>query len=385
MLGPVMLRSRLVVPMNARHFARVVSQSTKMTNEPRGMRSWMIAQRGFASARDKAKQEMKQDLNERNRRAFMYLAGMAVAWVGISYAAVPLYKIFCQVTGFGGTTRRADMFVAEKLTPREDARPIRVTFDSGVSATLPWSFRPQQRELVLVPGETALAFFTAKNKTDKPITGVATYNVYPPKTGVYFNKIQCFCFEEQRLKPHEEIDMPVFFFIDPEMCDDPSMSGVHNITLSYTFFKTDDVNEEDVKDDDEWRVQSTSTATAMASKDDQENEDIREQDRFLPTANIARIMKLSLPTTAKIAKDGKETVQECVSEFISFITSEASDRCIEERRKTINGDDIIWAMSKLGFDSYGEPLKLYLQKYRESVKVEKNDKKDNIGTFGASS
>ncbi|GLE06198.1 hypothetical protein PINS_up015440 [Pythium insidiosum] len=123
----------------------------------------------------------------------------------------------------------------------------------------------------------------------------------------------------------------------------------------------------------------------MSSKEDQDNDEIREQDRFLPTANISRIMKVSLPSTAKIAKDGKETVQECVSEFISFITSEASDKCQQEKRKTINGDDIIWAMSTLGFDCYVEPLKLYLQKYRESVKVEKNDKKDNVGTFGASS
>lgn len=115
------------------------------------------------------------------------------------------------------------------------------------------------------------------------------------------------------------------------------------------------------------------------------DDEIREQDRFLPTANISRIMKVSLPQTAKIAKDGKETVQECVSEFISFITSEASDKCQQEKRKTINGDDIIWAMSTLGFDSYVEPLKLYLAKYRESVKVEKNDKKDNIGSFGQSS
>lgn len=123
----------------------------------------------------------------------------------------------------------------------------------------------------------------------------------------------------------------------------------------------------------------------MASKEEHDNDEIREQDRFLPTANISRIMKVSLPSTAKIAKDGKETVQECVSEFISFITSEASDKCQQEKRKTINGDDIIWAMSTLGFDSYVEPLKLYLQKYRESVKVEKNDKKDNVGSFGASS
>lgn len=190
-------------------------------------------------------------MKERNRRMFVYLSGTVLAWFGMSYAAVPLYKAFCQMTGYGGTTQRADVMAAEKLTPREDGRPIRVLFDAGVSANMPWQFRPQQRELVLVPGETALAFYTAKNKTDQAITGVATYNVYPPQAGVYFNKIQCFCFEEQRLKAKEEIDMPVFFFIDPEICDDPTMRHVNNITLSYTFFKTDDVDEDDVDDDDD--------------------------------------------------------------------------------------------------------------------------------------
>jgi nuclear transcription Y subunit beta len=101
-------------------------------------------------------------------------------------------------------------------------------------------------------------------------------------------------------------------------------------------------------------------------------EEIREQDRYLPIANIARIMKNTLPENAKIAKDSKETVQECVSEFISFITSEASDKCLQEKRKTINGDDLLWAMSTLGFDKYVEPLKEYLRKYRETVRGSKN-------------
>jgi len=105
-----------------------------------------------------------------------------------------------------------------------------------------------------------------------------------------------------------------------------------------------------------------------------EYEEIREQDRYLPIANIARIMKNTLPENAKIAKDSKETVQECVSEFISFITSEASDKCLQEKRKTINGDDLLWAMSTLGFDKYVEPLKLYLNKYREAVRGDKPEK-----------
>eukprot|EP00752_Nemacystus_decipiens_P004529 g4136.t1 len=106
-----------------------------------------------------------------------------------------------------------------------------------------------------------------------------------------------------------------------------------------------------------------------------DTEELREQDRFLPIANISRIMKKSLPDNAKIAKDAKETVQECVSEFICFITSEASDKCKQEKRKTINGEDLLWAMSTLGFDKYVDPLKIYLAKYRESVKLEKPDRK----------
>ena len=116
-------------------------------------------------------------------------------------------------------------------------------------------------------------------------------------------------------------------------------------------------------------------AAAAPAVDGEQYEEIREQDRFLPIANIARIMKNTLPENAKIAKDAKETVQECVSEFISFITSEASDKCMHEKRKTINGDDLLWAMSTLGFDKYVEPLKIYLAKYREAVKGEKPEKK----------
>ncbi|KAJ1657370.1 transcriptional activator hap3 [Dispira simplex] len=120
----------------------------------------------------------------------------------------------------------------------------------------------------------------------------------------------------------------------------------------------------------------------------EEYDDVKEQDRFLPIANVARIMKRALPDNAKIAKEAKETVQECVSEFISFITSEASDRCQQEKRKTINGEDILWAMQSLGFENYAEALKMYLQKYRDSVKIDKDGqggiKKDGDDLHGAS-
>ena len=111
-------------------------------------------------------------------------------------------------------------------------------FSADTAAAMQWNFRPQQPVLHLYPGETALAFYTAKNPTDKPIDGISTYNVIPFEAGQYFNKIQCFCFEEQRLNPHEEVDMPVFFYIDPDFAKDPLMENVDTITLSYTFFES---------------------------------------------------------------------------------------------------------------------------------------------------
>ncbi|KFV01353.1 hypothetical protein N339_03989, partial [Pterocles gutturalis] len=137
----------------------------------------------------------------------------------------------------GGTTSAGHS--AEQIASMEPVRErvIRVTFNADVHSSLQWNFRPQQSEIYVVPGETALAFYKAKNPTDKPIIGISTYNVIPFEAGQYFNKIQCFCFEEQRLNPQEEVDMPVFFYIDPEFVDDPKMAKVDLITLSYTFFE----------------------------------------------------------------------------------------------------------------------------------------------------
>jgi len=119
-------------------------------------------------------------------------------------------------------------------------KPIVITFNSDVSRKMPWTFLPEQKEVKVIPGEPALAFYKAKNNSNEAMTGVATYNVTPQKAGAYFNKVQCFCFDEQKLGPGEEVDMPVFFFIDPEILEDPNMKGVDRITLSYTFFKTED-------------------------------------------------------------------------------------------------------------------------------------------------
>jgi cytochrome c oxidase assembly protein subunit 11 len=181
-----------------------------------------------------------------NSKVAYYMGALAVFVFGVSYASVPLYKVFCTMTGFGGTTQVATEEKARKVTPVEGSKMIKIYFSSNVHDTMPWKFYPTQQSVKVVPGETALAFYTVKNKSTKAITGIATYNVYPPKAGLYFNKIQCFCFEEQRLNGNEEIDMPVFFFIDPDFVNDPAMDNVNHITLSYTFFKTGEETEDEV-------------------------------------------------------------------------------------------------------------------------------------------
>ncbi|XP_042528140.1 cytochrome c oxidase assembly protein COX11, mitochondrial [Dipodomys spectabilis] len=179
----------------------------------------------------------EDEWRRRNRTLLTYVAAAAVGMLGASYAAVPLYRLYCQTTGLGGSAiagHASDQI--ENMVPVKD-RIIKVTFNADVHASLQWNFRPQQTEIYVVPGETALAFYKAKNPTDKPIIGISTYNVVPFEAGQYFNKIQCFCFEEQRLNPQEEVDMPVFFYIDPEFAEDPRMVNVDLITLSYTFFE----------------------------------------------------------------------------------------------------------------------------------------------------
>ena len=163
---------------------------------------------------------------------------MILATLTLSYASVPLYRAICQRTGFGGIPiTDSTRFTPDKLLPVESAPRIRVTFNSSVSSTLDWKFTPQQREVCVLPGETALAFYKAKNNSEEDVIGVATYSVTPGQVAPYFSKIQCFCFEEQKLNAGEEVDMPVFFFIDPEFANDPLMRGIEQVTLSYTFFK----------------------------------------------------------------------------------------------------------------------------------------------------
>ncbi|XP_061667306.1 cytochrome c oxidase assembly protein COX11, mitochondrial isoform X3 [Syngnathoides biaculeatus] len=193
--------------------------------------------RGLKTQRRPGHEEQRRS---RNKTALTYVAAAGVAMVGLSYAAVPLYRLYCQAAGLGGTAVSGhDSELVQSMDPVRE-RVVKVTFNADTHASMQWNFRPQQTEIFVVPGETALAFYRAKNPTDKAVVGISTYNVVPFEAGQYFNKIQCFCFEEQRLNPHEEVDMPVFFYIDPEFDVDPRMARVDTITLSYTFFEAKD-------------------------------------------------------------------------------------------------------------------------------------------------
>ncbi len=170
-----------------------------------------------------------------NHRTALVVLAVVFGMVGLSYAAVPLYRAFCQVTGWGGTTQRADTGASEVLD-----RAMTVRFDSTVAEGLPWRFKPEQVSQTLKIGESGLAFFEAENLTDKPITGRATFNVTPAKAGIYFKKIECFCFTEQVLQPGEKVSMPVTYFVDPALGHDHNLDEVQTITLAYTFFRWDD-------------------------------------------------------------------------------------------------------------------------------------------------
>ncbi|KAG5854309.1 cytochrome c oxidase assembly protein COX11, mitochondrial [Anguilla anguilla] len=193
--------------------------------------------RGVKGHRNPHTERQQEEWRKRNRTVLTYIAAAGVGMIGMSYAAVPLYRLYCQASGLGGSAVAGhDSEQVENMTPVRD-RIIKVTFNADVHASMQWNFRPQQAEIYVVPGETALAFYKARNPTDKPVIGISTYNVVPFEAGQYFNKIQCFCFEEQRLNPKEEVDMPVFFYIDPDFDEDPRMAKVDTITLSYTFFE----------------------------------------------------------------------------------------------------------------------------------------------------
>ncbi len=172
----------------------------------------------------------------RNTRTAL-LAGLLVVFMtGVAFASVPLYRLFCQVTGFGGTPLRA-----EEVDPslKATGKLISVRFDANTNSALPWRFEPEENVQRVAVGARDMAFYTAKNLGDKPVTGTATFNVTPAQAGQYFTKIQCFCFTEQTLKAGEEVRMPVIFFVDPKILDDPDARKIDEITLSYTFYPVD--------------------------------------------------------------------------------------------------------------------------------------------------
>jgi cytochrome c oxidase assembly protein subunit 11 len=169
----------------------------------------------------------------------LIVAGACLAFfsgmIGVTYASVPLYKLFCQVTGYGGTPQRADAGAAKTLD-----REITIRFDANVSPALPWAFQPKQREVTIKLGETKQISYEAVNLFNKAARGKATFNVVPELAGAYFNKLQCFCFTDTTLKPGEKLDMPVVFFVDPEIVNEVDLKDIATITLSYTFFPSSD-------------------------------------------------------------------------------------------------------------------------------------------------
>ncbi|MHA1524104.1 MAG: cytochrome c oxidase assembly protein [Alphaproteobacteria bacterium] len=177
-----------------------------------------------------------------NRAVATVCATLVVAMVGAAYAAVPLYRLFCQVTGYGGTTQNA---ASASTTVLE--RQITIRLDANTARDMPWQFAPVEKTVPVKLGENRLVYFRATNPTDQTITGTATFNVTPLEAGVYFNKVACFCFTEQVLQPGQTVDMPVSFFVDPAFDADPIMKTVTAITLSYTFYRTSNGNPANAK------------------------------------------------------------------------------------------------------------------------------------------
>ncbi|MDP3549460.1 MAG: cytochrome c oxidase assembly protein [Novosphingobium sp.] len=173
---------------------------------------------------------------QKNRKVGMLAAGGALAMLGLGYASVPLYQLFCQVTGYGGTTQRADAAAAAGV--KVAGKSVTIRFDANVARDMPWQFKPMQVKQDVRVGQRQMARYEARNLSDQTVTGTAIFNVSPEQAGKYFNKIQCFCFTEQTLQPGQQIPMPVIYYVDPAILDDPSAKNIEEITLSYTFNET---------------------------------------------------------------------------------------------------------------------------------------------------
>ncbi|MES2728850.1 MAG: cytochrome c oxidase assembly protein [Pseudomonadota bacterium] len=174
---------------------------------------------------------------DKNRRTLAVVGLVVLLMLGLSFASVPLYNLFCRVTGLGGTTQMGS--VADAAAGPIIDREISVRFNADVNRDMPWTFKADQRSVTVRPGEQKLVSYRAKNPTSRAVVGTAIYNVTPPKVGKYFHKIQCFCFQDQVLSAGKDMHMPVLFYIDPKLADDPEMADVSTITLSYTFFRAE--------------------------------------------------------------------------------------------------------------------------------------------------
>lgn len=178
---------------------------------------------------------MSQSRRAKKRTTVVALSGLVAGMVALSFASVPLYRLFCEVTGYGGTPKTANASASAGAVDQV----VTVRFDSNVNSGLPWRFRPEQREVTVNLGAERLIHYEAVNVSDRPVTGTATFSVTPYKAAQYFTKIECFCFTEQRLEPGEAVSMPVVFYVDPVMLEDMDARDVTVITLSYTFFPVD--------------------------------------------------------------------------------------------------------------------------------------------------
>jgi cytochrome c oxidase assembly protein subunit 11 len=176
----------------------------------------------------------QSDLKRRNRNLMMWLTGLVAGMTGLAFASVPLYDLFCRVTGFGGTPMRA-----EEAHIGVGERDMIVTFNGDLAAGMPWHFRPAQNKMIVRTGMTYTAIYVAENPTSQVITGSSTFNVSPDIFGQYFVKVQCFCFERQVLQPGERVEMPVVFYLDPKLEQDPYLRKLEDVTLSYTFFQVE--------------------------------------------------------------------------------------------------------------------------------------------------
>lgn len=173
------------------------------------------------------------DLVRRNRRMAFGAFGFAGLMLGVSFAAVPLYDLFCRVTGFGGTVQ-----VGQAAPGATTERTITVRFNGTAHPNLPWRFEPGQQAVTLRLGEEGMGFYTARNLAERPVEGISTYNVTPEVVGRYVHKVACFCFEAQTLEPGQQVEMPLAFWVDPRIAEDPNTRDIRTITINYTFFRT---------------------------------------------------------------------------------------------------------------------------------------------------